>query len=178
MAPTRGLGNLGPRARSFAERAAVLAVAASLVLAGCRAPVSRAADEPAPAARPALPEAPTASLQLAAPTPIVGVFPDTAPMQLPSAAREEFAFTTIAYAPHDILIAAGEKADESIGVLYFLQGGADGYEAHLYRYPGRGPIVLESLVAGDRVVTFRWGDAQPGFFDLESGAASFTAYAP
>ncbi len=168
----------------------MLAVAAGLVLAGCRAPGGRAADEPTPtasatpeaamvvtpAARPALPEAPTARPLSAAPTPIVDVFVDTAPMQLPSPAREEFAFTSIAYAPHGILIAGGEKTDESVGVLYFLQGGADGYEAHLYRYPGRGPIVLESLVAGDRVVTFHWGDAQPGFFDLESGVAGFVAY--
>ncbi|HOG46350.1 MAG TPA: hypothetical protein PLB78_06865 [Anaerolineae bacterium] len=129
---------------------------------------------------PVLPELPTANPQSGTSSVIVGVFPDTAPMQVPSAAREGLDFSTIAYAPHDILIAASEKEDKTVGVLFYLRGNADGdcYDEHVYRYPGRGPIVLESLAADNGIVTFRWGDGQAGFFALASGTASFAAYAP
>jgi hypothetical protein len=129
---------------------------------------------------PVLPEPPTASPQSGTPGAIAGVFVDTAPMQVPSAAREGLDFSTIAYVPHDILIAASEKRGKTVGVLYHFRGNADGngYDEHVYRYPGRGPIVLESLAADNGIVTFRWGDGQAGFFELASGTASFAAYAP
>lgn len=129
---------------------------------------------------PPLPETPMASPQPGTSSVILGVFPDTAPMQVPSAAREELDFSTIAYAPHDVLIAASEKRDKTAALLYHLKGNADsnGYEEHVYRYPGRGPIVLEALAADNEVVTFRWGDGQSGFFELKSGTASFAAHAP
>lgn len=128
---------------------------------------------------PVFPEPPTASPHSGTSSVVVGVFPDTAPMQVPSAAREGLDLSTIAYAPHDILIAASEKRDKTVGVLYHFRGNADGngYDEHVYRYPGRGPIVLEALAADNRIVTFRWGDGQAGFFELASGTASFAAYA-
>ncbi len=98
---------------------------------------------------------------------------------LPSALRDELDITSTAYAPYDILIAANDKEDKAMAFIYDFKSNPNyyGFEEREFRFPGKGPLVLQALVDDNSIVTFHWGSGQEGFFDLRDNTATFNAYA-
>lgn len=103
----------------------------------------------------------------------VRVIERTTTVYLTSPKREGYVFTSEAYAPYNVLIAASDREDSTTGVIFHVTFTPDGMQINEQKFPGNGPIVLESLTDDNNVVTFQWGSSGRGSYDLRNGTAFF-----